>query len=505
MAEQTATIATGAAPTPQPGSAGINTQVGGQPTTVSAAGQAAGMGAGEFIEVDIDDELFRFKSEDTPLMNLMLKAKKVKVNSPEVQHYMLDEPRSEVKTTSAVTANANANQFSLPLLGKDQKLLQAYGTVICKGVNGYDPTGQTATNTDLMLFVKNRDNNGNPIVYAVNGPKASASDELCTVPAIPANTVCVILGNALYETQKKVQPDLIVPQPELLFLQKRGMNQVVSDYFESQKKRIPFAQALIAEQAITNFKTRGNRTLWVGQQGKFRVETPEMGEQWIWTTKGIRWQFKRELQHTGKWTYEQFIALAKIYYTGEDVPGTGLVLCGKNVLEGIQCIDWSKHPEVKIEVRTNKLGWKVTAITTVFGDLEFKREPTLDKLGYLNSAAILGENRLVHYQYSAEHSFNEAVEGEEAKRNGILVWDGLGLKGNCHIWIDGENENNPTGATQYELWESATAPSSPVTGTYYYFIVDCTLGENTVAKAQELWQYTGSQTGWKKVVGEING
>lgn len=505
MAEEV-TMATGAKPTAQPGSAGLNTKMGGQATTVSATKMATEGQGEEFIKPSIDEKIYKFKQDDTPLMQLMLHARKVTINSAEAKHFMFDEPRSEVKTTTAVAANASANQFSLPLLGKDQELLQPYDTIICKKVSGYDPTGQSTTGKDLMLFVKAHDNNNNPIVYATNGPKANSTDELCTVPAIPAGTRCIILSNAMYETQKHVAPRADILAPEILYLQKRGMSEIVSKYFDSQEKEIPFTQALQAEQHLTDFKTRGNRTLWASQQSKFRVKgEKDTGQQYVYTTKGVRWQFKRELQHTGKWTYEQFIALAKIYYTGEDVPNTGLVLCGKNFMENIQCIDWSKHPEVTLSIRTNDLGWKVTAITTIFGDFEFKREPTLDKLGWSNSAAIIGENRLVHYQRIAEHSYNEEIEGQEANRSGVIVWDGLGLKGYCHIWIDGDDEQNPTGAQQWLLWESTTAPSSPVEGTVYCFLVQCTLAENVVAEPQSLWQYTGSQTGWKKIEGQING
>lgn len=67
------------------GTSGNPTQYPGQPATVSSAAEATGgLDAGNFIESDIDDELFSFNSDDTPLMNLMLKAKRVKVNSPEV-------------------------------------------------------------------------------------------------------------------------------------------------------------------------------------------------------------------------------------------------------------------------------------------------------------------------------------------------------------------------------------------------------------------------------------
>ena len=268
-------------PTPTPGTAGVQSQVGGAATTVSnVAGATGGIGPGNLVQSDLDQELFKFKSDDTPLMQLMLKAKKVKVSSPEVDHYMIDEPRSSVTSTTEVAAGT-AQQFILPLLANDAAIPRPYGTLLAKGVDGYAEDGKTKTpGKDLMLFVTGHDPaTGNPIVRAVNGPKATTADEYCTTPAIPAGTVLIILSNALYETQKEVDPDLIVPQPTTVYLQKRGMNQIVSDYYEAQKKRIPFGKAVIAEAAITNFKVRGNRTLYAGRKGKIKVQTSKAGIQ----------------------------------------------------------------------------------------------------------------------------------------------------------------------------------------------------------------------------------
>ena len=482
-----------------PGTA-VTDQLPGAPATVSnLANAGGGIAPGNFVETDIDEQLFRFNSDDTPLMNLMLKAKKVNVKSAVVEHYMIDEPRSSVTTTGATTSGT---QTVLPLSASDQEIPRVYGTLICQGVDGYDETGQTATpGKPLMVFVTGFDaTTNNPIVRAVNGPKSSATDEYSKVPVIPAGTVCTILSNALYETQKEVDPDLIIPKPELVFLQKRGMNQIVSDYFDSQKKRIPFTKALIAEQAISNFKVRGNRTLWAGRKGHFKVNVPKMGAQDIYFTEGVRWQFKRELQHEGKWTFEKLIALAKMFFTGEDVPKTALLLAGKNLLEELQCIDFSNHPEVTISIKHSpKMGWDVTNIHTVFGDIEIKREPTLDRLGWSNSGGLFGEDRLVHYQRTTEHSFNGKVEGEEATRSGILVWDALALKGSCHVWIDGEGfqgEGSTDGVT-IKLWENATAApkaSDVNDGDVYYLMVDC---PSISAKAQsgQMWQANKTGSG----------
>ena len=488
--------------TPAPGTAGVASQVPGAPTTVSGvAGATGGVGPGNLVQSDLDQELYKFKSDDTPLTQLMLKAKKVKVNSPEVEHYMIDEPRSSVTTTTKVTAGT-AKQFVLPLLANDAEIPRPYGTLLVKGVDGYADDGKTKTpGKDLMLFVTGQDpTSNNPIVRAVNGPKTNTTDESCTTPEIPAGSTLIILSNALYETQKKVDPDLIVPQAQMVYLQKRGMNQIVSDYYEAQKKKIPFGKAVIAEAAITNFKVRCNRTLYAGRRGKMTVQTPEVGPQTIYFTEGVRYQVKKELNHTGKWTIEEIIALAKMIFTGEDVPKNVIALAGKNFLENIQCIDYSKHPEIQITTKTNPVGWVVTNFHTVFGDIEFKHDPTLDRLKWSNSAFIVAPDRLVHYQYSAEHSSKDRVDGEEATREAILVWDALALKGSCHMWINGEGDNENATAVQIHLWDSTDAPESPVEGGVYYLLQDCP-GINADAVSGQMWQYKSAV--WVEYAGEV--
>lgn len=480
-------------PTLSAGNAGLNTQGNGMPATVSAAAAATGgVSDANFIGTAVDNELFKFNTEDTPLMNLMLRAKRVNVNSPEVDHFMIDEAKSSVVTIEACGGDGR----TLTVLGIDPKesnAIRPYTTLLVKGVSGYDAEGTHATpGKDLMLFVTGDDPSTNrPIVRAVNGKKNSPEDELGAIPVIPAGTTLVILANSLYETQKEVDPDLILPQPTRIYLQKRGMNQVVSDYFESAKKRLPFSKAVIAEQAIANFKVRGNRTLWAGRAGKFKVNVPKMGMQYVYTTEGLRWQFKRELQETGEWSVAKIIALAKMFFTGEDVPKSAILLAGKDLLEAIQKIDYSKHPEIHITTKVNSVGWIVTNFHTVFGDIEIKREPTLDRLGWSKSGALIGDNRLVHYVYAAEHSFKDRVDGEEATRNGILIWDAIALKGTCHIWIDGESSTPSPGVERIILWEDDEAPSVaeyPEGGLF--MLASPNTNINPTAKKGELWRMT---------------
>ena len=276
------------------GNAGLPTQGNGEATTVSSMSEM-----GDLIEPYVDDQITQIASDEAVIDTIKRRVKRsVPVTSFEVDHYMIDEKRSKAYT-NAPYSSINATRAEIPFATTaERKIFQEYYTAICKGVNGYDPTGQIELpGVDLMLFFVGKNSTTEaPIAMAVNGPKVNASDDYCVMPTIPAGTEIVLLSSAAYETQKFIAPSTITPVPERLYLQKQLCNSIVSDYFAAQKKRIPFSENQIAEAAVRQFRLESCRTAWVGQPGKFKVQAMDssMGYQWDYFSKGIRWQFKRQ-------------------------------------------------------------------------------------------------------------------------------------------------------------------------------------------------------------------
>lgn len=514
-------------PTMGAGSAGLQTQLGGAPTTVSGVQNASG-GMGELVLPEVDKRIFLFERDKNALMQLMLMAKRVNVNSMEVKHYAIDQG-----TPIVTVAGVNGNIITL--VNADKGKVRAYDTLMVKGVKGYDyvvGTGNVKTRRPLQLFVKSVNNDDTITCVATNGVKQAVTDQYGSLPTssspasnntnvIVAGTKLVRMANALYETQKWVDPNTIIPVPDDLYLQKRGMTNIVSKYLATQNMEIPYDEAIKAEAQLREFKAAGNRTLLISQQNKMLVRSSMGDDQWDYTTNGVRWQVKRELKHRGKWTAEDIFALVKMYYGGADKPKSGLWLVGENLGLSLQLIDWSGHPEVTMEPYKNEtLGWAVTRLHTLFGDLQIKIEETLNDCGYQNSGIIIGEDRLVHYVRSGESNYTEEVLGEEATRNGVLVSDALGLKGNCHVWVDGDDDDDDTApnADEFRLWGSETAPTSAdlVDGIIYVFANALTLevkDSNTVVQtvtvdAGEAYKYSATDNsnkgGWKKFYGAIS-
>lgn len=522
-----ASTPTDVTPTMGTGSAGIQSQVGGAPTTVSGVQNASG-GMGELVLPEVDKRIFLFERDKNALMQLMLMAKRVNVKSMEVKHYAIDQGTPLV-TVSSVNGNV------ITLVNADKGKVRAYDTLMVKGVKGYNyvtGTGNVITRRPLQLFVKSVNNDDTITCVATNGVKQAATDQYGSLPTssspaanntnvIVAGTKMVRMSNAMYETQKWVDPNTIIPVPDDLYLQKRGMTSIVSKYLADQNMEIPYDEAVKAEAQLREFKAAGNRTLLISQQSKMLVRSSMGDDQWDYITNGVRWQVKREIKHRGKWTPEDIFALVKMYYGGADKPKSGLWLVGDNLGLALQLIDWTGHPEVTmLPYKNETLGWEVTRLHTLFGDLQIKIEETLNDCGYQNSGIIIGEDRLVHYVRSGESNYTEDVLGEEATRNGVLVSDALGLKGNCHVWVDGDDDDDDTApnADEFRLWGSTTAPTSNdlEDGIIYVFANALTLtvtsGNDTVqtvtVDAGEAYKYSASANsnagGWTKFYGPIS-
>lgn len=505
-------------PTTGAGTAGLQTQVGGMPTTVSGVKNATDPN-GQYVMPYVDQKIFMFERDKNAFMQLMLMAKRVDVKSMEVKHYAIDQG-----TPMVTVASVNGNIITL--VNADKGKVRAYDTLMVKGVKGYDyvtGTGNVKSRRPLQLFVKSVNSDDTITCVATNGVKQAATDQYGSLPTstspasgntnvIGAGTKLVRMANAMYETQKWVDPNTVIPVPDDLYLQKRGMTNIVSKYLADQEMEIPYDEAVKAEAQLREFKAAGNRTLLISQQNKMLVRSSMGDDQWDYTTNGVRWQVKREVKHRGPWTAEDLIALVKLYYSGADKPNSGILLMGDNLGMSLQLIDWSNHPEVIMTPYKNEtLGWEVTKFHCLFGDIQFKLESTLNDCGYENSGIIIGEDRLVHYVRRGESSYTEEVQGEEATRDGVLVSDALGLKGNCHIWIDGgddDDDDTAPNAQEFRLWSGTTAPTGNdlVDGVVYVFANALTLtisGKSLSIESGDAYKYTTAD-GWSKFYGPIS-
>ncbi len=498
------TVVPAGSPKPSNGIAGLQTHGAGEATTVS---NSAELGT-DFIDADVDNQIVGIASDESVIDTIKRRIRRqVRVNSFEVDHYLIDDKRSKAYTNVTYTG-MKATRAEIPFSTTgERKIFQEYYTAICKGVNGYDPTGQIELHgVDLMLFFVGKNSTSEaPIAMAVNGPKVNATDDYCVVPTIPAGTEVILLSSAAYETQKFIAPSTIVPVPERMFLQKQLCNSIVSDYFAAQKKRIPFSESQIAEAVLRQFRLESCRTAWVGQPGKFKVQAMDnaMGYQWDYFSKGIRWQFKRQYDLSSKITFADLINLSMVKFTGFNCTKRAIWLLGKQLLNDIQKIDLTLHKNISV-TGDKVFGIECTKIHTVFGDIDLIHDPTLDALGYAHCGGLIDENGLVRYYMKNEDAKTENVDGEEAKREVVMTIDCLCLKGYSHIWVNGSaTESDIPGASH--VTSADKLPSEPNINDVVVLTDDV---KHTVNGVEKVWFASGSVvtyngSTWVEYTGEI--
>ena len=131
------------------GTAGLKTQLAGDATSISNVERGSGgIDGNNFLQPYIDNELFEFKTK-TPLFDLFLKAKVIPVDSPEVEHAMVDKKKPTVTLKTAVPGSPPAGVFNITLIDADKKLPQAFDTLVVKGVHGYEDDGTTPSKAFL--------------------------------------------------------------------------------------------------------------------------------------------------------------------------------------------------------------------------------------------------------------------------------------------------------------------------------------------------------------------
>ena len=497
-------VVPGGSPKPSKGIGGLPSQGGGEATTVSNARE---LGT-DFIDADVDDQIVGIASDESVIDTIKRKIRRqVRVNSFEVDHYLIDDKRSKAYTNE-IYEGINATRAEIPFSTTgERKIFQEYYTAICKGVNGYDPTGQIElSGVDLMLFFVGKNSTTEaPIAMAVNGPKVNASDDYCVVPTIPAGTEVILLSSAAYETQKFIAPSTIVPVPERMYLQKQLCNSIVSDYFAAQKKRLQFSEAQIAEAVLRQFRLESCRTAWVGQPGKFKVQAMDnaMGYQWDYFSKGIRWQFKRQYDLSSNITFADLINLSMVKFTGFNCTKRAIWLLGKQLLNDIQKIDLTLHKNISV-TGDKVFGIECTKIHTVFGDIDLIHAPTLDALGYAHCGGLIDENGLVRYYMKNEDAKTENVDGEEAKREVVMTIDCLCLKGYSHIWVNGSAaESDIPGASR--VTSAAELPVEPKVNDVVILTADVNREMNGESKkwfgAGSVVTFNGNT--WVEYTGEI--
>lgn len=484
------------------GSEGLSTQMPGEPTSATV------MEANSDIYLpDIDKEISKFRSDFFPLDTIARQAAAVrKMGTYEVEHYYIDAARVSCATNAVYTETNTKKRFTLPIADTDASIFPQYSTIEVRGVKGWKEDGTTRSDREnLMLYVIGEDSaSGIPVAIAINGPKVATGDVECYIPTIASGTKLYRLSNAASESQLFCPPSSTVPVGEKVYMQKKLINTSFTGYFESIKAKVPFDKQDIIENAIFEHRRDCERTYLRGVKRKItRKDTsmPHSKEENVYFSGGIMWQIRKSFEYTkGSFTYNDFIGITKLKFTGNNGSKTAFLGCGKDLLEEFHKINYTLYKDLQISSQT-VWGIKMTSFESSFGTINVAHMPMLDELDMSDAGICLDLDMLVRYMMidGKNREINMEVHGEDATRNVTEEIDCLCLKGFSHLLI------KPTGVTAYSLPRTEVnvtsvneLPEAPQDGTVVHLTADS--GEY---KAGQLLQYNEETKAWVAYTGSV--
>lgn len=331
----------------------------------------------EFYSKDIDSRIVKIRPMATPVDQISRYAKAQSSNSFEVKYYSVGTRPISCTTSEAVEAQVSGASVELPV--DDANMFTLDDTIRVVGVKGkYNDKGvaydQADPNTpDLVLCVCGRnDSTSMPVVYAVNGNKAS-DNQTTYVPAIPAGTTLVRMGKACGELDVQTGRFNNIPMPEIQYCQNFMIQVEQSTFDKIAAKEVDWNFSDIEEDGIYDMRLAQENTFIWGVKNVIKHITKEGMNTWF--TGGIWWMAGKDIE-VGEWdatkqcaviSDENLVDISKDLFVGTGIGNKRkILLCGSEMLAAFSKI---KSDKFRLKDTVEIWNLKFKSWETDFGEI----------------------------------------------------------------------------------------------------------------------------------------
>ena len=355
------------------GTGGVTTT----PEGIATETQGRQDGDPEFYTKDIDERIVKIRPMATPVDQISRYATAQPSDSFEVKYYSVGTRPISCTTTAAIEAQSTGASVELPV--DDANMFTLDDTIRVVGVKGkfddkgvaYDPDDENTP--DLVLCVCGRnDSTSMPVVYAVNGNKAS-DNQTTYLPAIPKGTTLVRMGKACGELDVQTGRFNNIPMPEIQYCQNFMIQVEQSTFDKIAAKEVNWSFSDLEEDGIYDMRLAQENTFIWGVKNVIRHTTKQGMNTWF--TGGIWWMAGKDIE-VGEWdatkqcaviSDENLVDISKDLFVGTGIGNKRKVLlCGSDMLAA-----FSKIKSEKFRLKDTVEIWnlKFKSWETDFGEI----------------------------------------------------------------------------------------------------------------------------------------
>lgn len=341
----------------------------------------------DLILNEIDKKVTKIRPYDAVLDTIARNIKDIKKSTTQVvEHAAVDvlDVIVEVPVGSGYTGNGSA---SVTLNTSNNDIIANDQTLLVKGVTGYLPDGTTPDpDSDLVLYVIGKDS-GKPVCKPLNGVKSGAT--LNTVPSIPEETEILRMGRAGSETQIQSDAYSALPTKFDQYLQKFMIQIEESTLMAMANKEVDWAFSDQEEEALFEMRQTMNNSFWFGKKFKMRTTNSRTQKaEDVYFTGGVWAQAGKEYDFKGQTvTAQNLVNLMKHAFTGNASGKQKLFICGSDMLEALEQVDYDKS--IRVGAKAQAHGLEYNSIVSKFGTLLIVHDQSLDRAGRSSTGFIL--------------------------------------------------------------------------------------------------------------------
>lgn len=470
-----------------PDAKGMNTQTNGAATATKADET-------EFSEEEIDRQIAQAFVFNFPLQYYIVNmARQQPVKTYHPKHYRSGSAKLDLEVTKAISVTAGSEVLNITSgehVTSNFRALKVYSTVFFRDVQGYDPkTG--APKGDLMGYITGVDGTKATILLLNQEMNGDATKAV----TIPVGTKIVLGATAGSETQLVVPPDNYQPVAYEVYLQKKLSNIVWSKEWESQAKKVDFAQKDLRNNALWIFKYKNAVAHWLGTQLVKNIDVGgDLGEERVYFEEGLLNQVNMMYSYD-EITPASLNKISRMQFTRFSKNNHAVAFCGAGFLERLQNMDVQKVQSLGMKSVEITGGLIVKRWESIFGNVDFVYDPILTELGFADYAYLCDIKELTRYvkreQKESTLDMEKTADAREAKREMVSIIDCVASRGYNSILIGPSEDVNRAqrlGSMEVIITEVDALPATAKEGDVVFF-------------EDDLYEYDG--TAWKHYKGAL--
>lgn len=342
---------------------------------------------------EIDREIVKIRPMATPLDQISRHASVKHAGSMIADYYMVDTKPTMAKLAQDYeepsTAQGDAPRAAL--VTDNNLIFDVSDTILVQGVKGYESDGVTESESDLVLYVVDRDDNNNVLhVSAVNGKKIGTASNC--VPSLYSNTKLIRMGRAASEL------DVMSPLFESLPVKSTNFCQIFKLQVEQStlqklsNKETPWNLSDQEEAAIYDMRLGMEKSFLFGV--KSRIWDPNKKEH-VLTTGGIWRQAGKEMSYDDTLNADALVDIMREAFTGNAGSKRKILIGGSGLISSLNKLDYTRV--VGAAQSVTKWGIDFTEVRSKFGTLLVMLSEVFDECGMADDGIIIDPEYITKY------------------------------------------------------------------------------------------------------------